>query len=153
MQEDIQELPFKIEAMLYSKNSDGTVEYLLIKRTPEDGGYWQPVTGTLDNGEKLHDCLFREIDEETGVNKDQIKALSPILYKFDWKNKKDETVLEFVYAVEISRNQQIKLNPVEHDNLKWCDYDLAMETLYTDNNKKALKVINEYLTTGAKIKN
>ena len=145
MHEDILEMPFKIEAILYSKSSDNKVEYLLIKRTPEDGGYWQPVTGTLDNGEKLHDCLFREINEETGVDKSQIKSLSPILYKFDWKNKRDETILEFVYAVEIDGNQEITLSPEEHDDLQWCDFDSAMETLFTDNNKNALKVIDKYL--------
>jgi dATP pyrophosphohydrolase len=149
MYEDIKELPFRIEAILYGKNSDGIVEYLLIKRTPKDGGYWQPITGTLDNGEKLHDCLFRELDEEVCVSRGEVKKLSPILYKFDWKNKRGETILEFVYAVEIDRKQKIKLNPTEHNDQRWCTYDLAAKTLYTDNNKKALQIIHDYLVSNA----
>jgi len=144
MQES-QELPFKIEAIPYVVDDDKTIRYLMIKRTPEDGGYWQPVTGTLNDGEKLLDCVKRELNEETGIQADHIINISEVLYKFDWKNKHGDTILEFVYAVQYPAKTEIVLSPDEHDDYKWCSYDEAMETLYTDNNKNALKLVNSIL--------
>jgi len=144
MQES-QELPFKIEAIPYVVDDDKTIRYLMIKRTPEDGGYWQPVTGTLNDGEKLLDCVKRELNEETGIQADHIINISEVLYKFDWKNKHGDTILEFVYAVQYPAKKEIVLSPDEHDDYKWCSYDEAMETLYTDNNKNALKLVNSIL--------
>ena len=51
--------------------------FLLLKRTPQDGGFWQPLTGTVEDGEKLSDCLKRELNEETGI-KDIITLLENI---------------------------------------------------------------------------
>lgn len=143
--QETQELPFKIEAIPYVIDDNKTIRYLLIKRTPQDGGYWQPVTGTLNDGEKLLSCAKRELNEETGIRAEDIIDMSEVLYKFDWKNKHGETILEFVYAVRYPTNTKIVLNPEEHEDCRWCSFDEAMETLYTDNNKKALKIVNSIL--------
>lgn len=142
----MQELPFKVEGIPYRYTEDKSVLYLLIKRTPQDGGYWQPVTGTLNDGEKLLDCLKRELREETGIKENQILSISDVLYKFDWKNKHGDTVLEFVYAIEYPEGLEIVLSPDEHDDYRWCTYDVAMETLFTQNNKNAFEIVNSFLT-------
>lgn len=143
--QETQELPFKIEAIPYVVDEDKTIRYLLIKRTPQDGGYWQPVTGTLNDGERLLDCARRELNEETGIRAEDIIDISEVLYKFDWKNKHGDTILEFVYAVQYPANTEIILSPEEHDDYKWCSFNEAMETLYTGNNKNALKTVNGIL--------
>ena len=43
-------LPIEIEGILF-KRADGKIQYLLLKRHPEKGGFWQPVTGGLEEGE------------------------------------------------------------------------------------------------------
>ena len=59
-------LPIQIEAVIYQRNGD-TIEYLLLKRLPERNGFWQPVTGGLEEGETRTEALHREIEEETGI--------------------------------------------------------------------------------------
>jgi lipoyl(octanoyl) transferase len=43
---------------------DGRV--LLLRRSPERGGFWQPVTGRIEPGESPHAAAERELREETG---------------------------------------------------------------------------------------
>lgn len=138
------ELPIKIEAIVYALK-DNEVQYLIIKRTPEDGYFWQPVTGTVHDGEKLLDCLTREMSEETGLT--DLIEVSGCLHTFDWRKSSGQCILEFVYAVQVSPDSNVVLNPEEHEDYKWCTYEQAQEILHTDNNKNAFKIINEYLTT------
>jgi len=42
-------------------------EVLLLHRTPERGGFWQPVTGRRLPGESAEGAARRELEEETGV--------------------------------------------------------------------------------------
>jgi lipoyl(octanoyl) transferase len=43
---------------------DGRI--LLLRRTPERGGFWQPVTGRIEPGESPETAAERELEEETG---------------------------------------------------------------------------------------
>ncbi len=130
------ELPIKLEGILFSKVED-EYKFLILKRTPEDGDFWQPLTGTVNDGEKLIDCLKRELKEETGI--DNSINFTDEIWRFDWKNKRDETVIEFVFGIEIDSNSQIKLNPSEHSEYKWCSFDEVVKLLGRDNNKKAFE--------------
>ncbi len=62
------ELPIKTQGIIFKKEND-IIKYLLLKRTEKDGGFWQPMTGTLNDGESLKECLMRELEEETGIEK------------------------------------------------------------------------------------
>lgn len=134
------ELPIKVEGVIFSK-VDGGYKFLILKRTPEDGDFWQPLTGTVNDGEKLVDCLKRELKEETGIV-NSINFTEEI-WRFDWKNKRDETIVEFVFGIEIDFDSEIKLNPSEHSEYKWGSFDEAMKLLGRDNNKKAFEMFKE----------
>ena len=139
----MKELPIKLEGIIYRTIND-RIEYLLIKRTPEDGGFWQPVTGTLEDGENLINCLKREISEEIGIT--EILRISDILHTFNWEKKDGTVITEYVYAVEIKNDSIITLSPNEHDDYIWLPYSEAKDTLLTDNNKESLRIINGFLT-------
>ena len=55
--------------------ADGRV--LLLKRAPERGGFWQPVTGRMDPGETPRETARRELREETGAD----VAVEPLGYR------------------------------------------------------------------------
>jgi lipoyl(octanoyl) transferase len=55
--------------------ADGRV--LLLKRAPERGGFWQPVTGRIDPGETPIEAARRELREETGAD----VAVAPLGYR------------------------------------------------------------------------
>ncbi len=129
------ELPIKVEGVLFSK-VDGRFQFLLIKRSIEDGGFWQPLTGTLEDGEKVLDCLRRELIEEIGT--ENPKEISEDFFRFDWKNKRGETIVELVYGVELEPNSKVVLSH-EHTDYKWCEYEEAIQLLGRENNKKSLE--------------
>lgn len=56
----------KVEGMIFRRTKDGP-EYLLLKRLPERNGFWQPVTGGVEDEETHEEALYREVFEETGV--------------------------------------------------------------------------------------
>ena len=135
------ELPIKVQGVMYSKNND-KIEYLIIKRSEKDGGFWQGVTGTLEEGEKLKECLIREIKEELGiVNINKISEIEEII---QWAKKTGFMITEYVFSVELDRNINVTLSE-EHDDYKWCDFNEAYQWLGKDNNKNTLKMINEKL--------
>jgi 8-oxo-dGTP pyrophosphatase MutT (NUDIX family) len=42
-------------------------EFLVLHRSPEQGGYWHGVAGALEHGEAAADGAARELFEETGL--------------------------------------------------------------------------------------
>ena len=90
-------LPIQVEAIIFRRNGY-KVEYLLMKRLPERNGFWQPVTGGVEEGETRNETLRREIREETGIK--NIIAVLEDLYVFEFSDPKPNQ--EYVYGVEVS---------------------------------------------------
>ena len=135
------ELPIKVQGVVYTKPNQ-KIEYLLIKRNKKDGAFWQSVTGTLEEGETLKNCLIREIKEELGIT--NIKNISNIKQIIQWPKENNFIITEYVFIVEINKNQKITLSK-EHTNYKWCNFKEAYQTLEKENNKNTLKLINREL--------
>lgn len=134
------ELPIKVQGVIYAEENKKR-NYLIIKRREKDGGFWQGVTGTVEEGELLTDCLTREIKEELGIEKEDIAKISQILQTIQWKKQNGFVITEYVYAVKIGRKQEIWLSD-EHVEYKWCDFDEAYNTLGKENNKNTLKFVD-----------
>ena len=132
------ELPIKLEGILFAKENN-FYKFLILKRTLEEGGYWQPLTGTLKDDESVLDCLYRELEEETGV-REPVNLIKDVT-TFDFVDKYNRRVLEFVYGVELTLDQKITLNPEEHSEYKWVLLDEALEVLKHDSNKNAIKIL------------
>lgn len=107
------ELPIKTQAIVYYTNNNGH-KYLIIKRSENDGGYWQPITGTVKEEESILQSLLREIEEEVGIK--DIIEISKQLYNFSWE-RNNQVYLEFVYAIEVKENTSIKLSHEHVDYL------------------------------------
>jgi len=136
-------LPIQVEVIIfrYVKNS---YEYLLLKRIPKKGGFWQPVTGGLEEGEELIDCAKREVAEEIGITQFK-RIISDVHYftmdKHYLTGEPIEKSEEYVFAIEIGPHSKIHLDNniyVEHDDHRWCSYQEAMILLKWQDNKDAL---------------
>jgi len=138
------DLPIKVEGIVFAK-VNGDYQFLIIKRVPEDGSFWQPLTESLEEGETVEECLRRGVKEELSLN--DITGVTERLWSFSWENKKGEPNIDLVYGVEISRDSEVKISPEEHSEYKWCSFDEAIELLGKDNNKKAFEHFKEKVMT------
>ena len=134
-------LPIQVEAVIFRRNGD-KVEYLLLKRLPERNGFWQPVTGGVEEGETRKEALYREIREETGIT--SIITVLEDLYCFQFSDP--GPYQEYVYGVEVSVGEEIMLDPKEHSECRWCDYPEALQLLHWKENKEALRKLSMTLT-------
>lgn len=146
------DLPIRIEAIVFSYDKENKeIRYLAIKRSEEDGGFWQPVTGTMEEGEYKTDCLTREIWEETSIDLEETKNfIIPDAHRFEWTKNYPEgarTITEYVFGVFVSEDnikRPLTLSH-EHTDYKWINFNDALELFSKDNNKEALKKIDSYL--------
>ena len=47
-------LPIQVQCIIFRKTNN-SFEFLLLKRVPSKGGFWQSLTGGLEDGESLED--------------------------------------------------------------------------------------------------
>ncbi|HOJ63003.1 MAG TPA: NUDIX pyrophosphatase [Spirochaetota bacterium] len=134
-------LPIQVDVILFYRDKDG-IKYLLLKRTEERGGFWQPVTGGVEEGEDILYAARREVMEETGFLK--VKKMYDVKYKFSFKNG-DKEITEYVFAFEVD-SMNVNFSKREHSEIVWVSYEDALKYLKWDTNKEALKKINDYLT-------
>lgn len=130
----------KILAIIYRKK-DGNVEFLALRNNPIDpihgGDFYYVVTGGVEENEELEDAVKREIQEETGIEKNiGIKNTGKIL---EYKHPGEGDILckEFCFLVEVEGEVQNLSN--EHVEYKWLEKKDFVEIVkwYTD--KKELK--------------
>lgn len=132
----------QVEVIVF-KIINGEILFLLLKRTEQRGGFWQPVTGGVHEGESLVEAVKRELLEETGI-KDFIHIYNDI-HSFEFDLEKYGTLKECVFGVRIADNIDAELSP-EHTEMKWCSLDESLDLLKYDGNKvgfKKLAVLTE----------
>jgi len=147
-------LPIQIEATLY-KRTDGEIQYLILKTIQERGGFWQPITGGLEEGETKKEALKREIKEETGI-KNIIKIIEDVhYYEFqdlpfmEYLKKHGQAckhLKEYAFGVEVSLEEGVVLDGKEHSEYRWCGFEEAQKLLKWKGNKEALEKLNEILS-------
>lgn len=131
----------KIQAIVYRINSQDSLEILALRRTPERGGEWQPVTGNLEKNETFEEGLKREVSEEIGIN--SFESIEDLNYEFEFF-KENKKIFEKVYAVKINYDERISLesNPSkEHVDSIWISYDGAFEMFNYTHQRDALNIL------------
>jgi len=134
-------LPIQVQGILFSK-VHGEIQYLLLKRHSERGGFWQPVTGGLEGGETRVEALKREVLEETGI-KNLVRIIEDV-YHFELSTPLHEK--EFVYGVEVLHTKEIEMDNIEHSEYRWCSFEEALTLLKWKDNKEALERLDEILS-------
>lgn len=122
---------------------ENELEFLVLKRVPEDGGFWQAVTGTIEKNEPALEALKRELAEEAGIT--QPIHISQKLEDYHWQNQETGLVgSDQVFGVEVTSQTIIKIDPKEHSEYKWLPVDKAMSVLKYEGNKKSMELVSEY---------
>ena len=113
--------PDLVACWMYRVDGAGELRILLLHRAPGRifPGIWQPVTGRLEDGERIVDGALRELIEETGIAPEGIETL----YGVDQVNifhadHIDMLQAEAVFAAELRSGVEAVLSD-EHDDQRW----------------------------------
>jgi len=126
-------------------------EYLMLKRIKNRGGFWQGVTGAPENEETLSEAAKRELYEETGFSPSNLikTDISYIISMEDrWIDiypEGTEEIPEYLFIAKIEELSPPKIDPIEHNDWKWCPYEEAMNLLSLEDNKRALDFVHKFL--------
>ncbi len=140
----------------YSIDSQGKIEYILLKRKKHWKG-WEFPKGKIEKFETKKEAAKREISEETGrkvLKLKKFKEKGAYLYHkklWDRPDKIGQTYHLFAAQVE-KGNGKLKLDPIEHNGYKWVSFKEAEKMLTWKNQKKCLKIVDDWLKTKSKKK-
>ncbi len=134
-----------VQVFVFTRNP--LFKVLILKRTVERGGFWQPLSGGIEKGEDYNDTIKREVYEETGIK--EIKRIIDLNYNFTYKTSKNKELKkkmkDFCFAVEINKEKEIKLS-YEHEEFLWCSQNEVKNILKWKYNliafNKLLKILN-----------
>lgn len=127
----------KIQVWIFVVGPTQSLQVLLFKTTPARGGFWQPVTGKVEDGESFEAAALREVAEETGMH--QGLTLIDLEYHFQFKTHDGRSAQEQCYAVYLDRKQMPMLDAREHVDFLWTTSEKALEMLKYDTNRQALQ--------------
>ena len=135
----------KVQVWILHLDEHGRVGRVLLFYTRPDrdlvrGSYWQPVTGSVDDGETLIQAAFREAYEESGIELPQIEALD-FVFEFEGRWGRRE---EHVFFAKITGNLdlfEIQIDSNEHIHFEWVSVEQVSERLAFDSNRLAFSKI------------
>ncbi|HLC82033.1 MAG TPA: NUDIX domain-containing protein [Candidatus Nanoarchaeia archaeon] len=141
-----------VEGWLYRKVNN-EILYLLLKRSSDKGGFWQPVAGRVETSDAdTKEAALREILEETGISKDKLGKFHDRIHEFTI-NKHYLTqqpippIHEVAHAFEcftFKCNMDMN-NDQEHETYGWFSYEQALKLLKWNDNKDAMIKLNRQI--------
>ena len=129
---------------------DNEQYWLMLKRVPERGGFWQGVTGAIEPGETLLDAAVREMREETALAPDDIFQTEleyTITVRPEWASKYNydpevKQLIEYVFLARLADDAVPTLSG-EHSEFAWKTTEQAISMFKWPKNAEALKLVSE----------
>lgn len=114
-------------------------EVLILRRGPEKGGVWAPVTGNVDGGETTAAAALRELQEETGLGG------AAALHKTDAVNRFSKDInggrvdfVEEIFAAVVRPGTAVRISN-EHVEARWVPPDDAVRLVAFDGCKEGIR--------------
>ena len=131
--------------VLYTKPP---ISYLLLHRKLHWKGWEFPKGGSLAK-ERVENTVVRELREEVGLRALDCKRF-PVRgrFSYDKKTQRERKAVGFawvLFACLIKRGK-VRISKREHDGYRWCSYGQARKLLSWQNQKRCLKLVNDYLS-------
>jgi dATP pyrophosphohydrolase len=131
-----------VSVLVVVHRSDGQV--LLIERA-DHPGYWQSVTGSVDDeDEPLELTARREVEEETGITGGTLRdwQLSNVYEIYPvWRHRYASGVThntEHVFGLTVPAGTPVTLNPREHLHYQWLPWREAADRCFSPSNAEAI---------------
>jgi len=127
--------------------SDGKVEYAILKRKKHWKG-WEFTKGKIEKFETKRMAAKREAREETGQKILKVKNFhihGSYKYKKILKDRPGIIGQTYhLFAIKVKKGR-IKIDRKEHYYGKWMSFEEAMKKITWQDQKKCLKIVNEYV--------
>ena len=127
-----------ISALVFRRKR-GVLTFLMLKRVPQAGGFWQSVSGRVEKKETAEEAAVRETLEETGL---QAHRLIPVDYINAYYLGGD-VHLEPCFGVEVGPGR-VRLSD-EHEMFRWLDGKRAHRLMRWPGNRAALEHLMDEL--------
>ena len=138
--------PISSLVLIYTKD----FKVLLMERA-DKAGYWQSVTGSLEDNETPKEAAIREVFEETGINANQyaledwqLSHVYEIYTHWRYRYAPDTTHnTEHIFGLNLPSELPIQLSKHEHVQYLWVDWRDAMDKVFSWTNVEAIKKLAE----------
>lgn len=144
-------LPIQVSIFVVRPTAEG-YQYLMLHRVLPRLAFWQPVTGGVESGETVEQTAARELTEETGFAPDSLKSIDftytfppDEFFKEVYETPPDE-IRVHVFVASVPPDSEPKLDPIEHDQHCWIDFEGAMKLLHWWDDREALERVRVYLS-------
>jgi dATP pyrophosphohydrolase len=124
---------------------------VLIMERADKPGFWQSVTGSIENNETPYEAAVREVLEETGID--------ALAYRFEdwhatntyeiyphWRHRYAPGItenVEHLFGLTLPKPIKVRLAPDEHIGYEWVDWREAAKRVFSWTNVDALKRLGE----------
>jgi dihydroneopterin triphosphate diphosphatase len=143
--------PISALVLIYTQNIQTEDLQVLIMERADKVGFWQSVTGSLENSETPRQAAIREVFEETGLDANQYDLQdwqASNVYEIypHWRHRYAPGVVEnteHLFGLELPSKLSIQLAPSEHVRYEWVDWREAATRVFSWTNVDALKRLGE----------
>jgi hypothetical protein len=131
------------------RRTPAKVEYLLLHTSQykadrhfNGGRFWQVPSGSMRDSERVVPAITRRLTE-SGLHPLGIWAAEHVYTIY---NRRFETMqMIAVYAAEVGAGE-VRLDPQEHAESRWCSFDEALDLVNYRGLKDGLRSTREYVT-------
>ncbi len=136
-----------VQVVVY-RDTDGGREYLLLLRhRAGTDAFWQPVSGSLEDGETFGDAARREFDEETGLGVPESLVEIGLVDRFAiapaWREFYDSHVthnVQMAFAARVGCGD-VTIDPGEHLDHRWEPWKVARELVRYEPNRRSIDLV------------
>jgi lipoyl(octanoyl) transferase len=138
-----------VKVLVYDDATGSGDRVLLLHRRPERGGFWQPITGSIEEGELPLATARREITEETGHAGEPLPMELTQSFMIDSpymaaRYPSPIIASEICFSARLDSALPIRIDAEEHDDWGWFPFGEAYEKIKWTDDREALERFRAY---------